>query len=121
MNAFRNLARRAETLATRTALEAALRIAAERTNLAPADVLAPIDPNKVRHGRPEAVAHAHARRMAIYCTATLFDRPNRQIARAAGISRQLVDRFVGDVEETRSDARFDRELDEIELDLMGAA
>lgn len=121
MSPFARLARRAEALATKTAVSAALLTAAERANLAPADVLAPIDPNDVRHGRPDAVARAKVRRTAVYCAATLFSRPNRQIARAIGTSRQLVDRFVADIEAAREDAIVDRELDEIELDLMRVA
>lgn len=64
-------------------------------------------------------AVAAARREALYLAVTVFGRGTRSIARVAGVSHKAVSQALTEIEEQRSDRRFDRALDEAELDLMG--
>lgn len=59
------------------------------------------------------------RQEAIYLAVTAFGRPLRSVARVAGISAPGALKAVRAVEDRREDPRFDRALDELELELMG--
>lgn len=115
------LAHSADLFATRCAYEAALSVAANANNLDPAALRSGVDPNDVRHAKGAARRVSAARREAIYLTATIYDVSLRKIADAIGLSHEAVRKAIGRLEEDREDGTYDRKLDELELQLMGAA
>jgi hypothetical protein len=70
-------------------------------------------------GSDEEARIATARHEAIYLAVTVFGRSHKSIARAAGISPPAVRKALTAIEDRRDEPRFDRELDELELQLMG--
>lgn len=64
---------------------------------------------------------AAARQEALYLAVTHFNRGHRSIARVAGVSHKTVERACAAVENRRDDRAFDRDIDELELALMGSA
>lgn len=118
---FRRLSRTAEVFVTRCSFEASLTIAAQAHDLDVADLRAAPDPNAVRYDHGDARRISQARREALYMTVVHFGRSRRSVKRATGLSHQAVMKSLAAVEERREDPRFDRMLDEIELELMGEA
>lgn len=60
-----------------------------------------------------------ARQEALYLAHMVFGRPQRSLARVAGISHKALQKALAVVEDRRSDPMVDRMLDEAELQLMG--
>ncbi|MGL4396632.1 MAG: hypothetical protein ACRCS9_08850 [Hyphomicrobium sp.] len=118
---FAALARRADTLATCLAFEAALAAVGEAEGVSTTDLRVSLARNAVRHSQPGAARRARARCAAIYMTVTALQRSQKAVARVAGVSQPMVHKMVRTVEEVREDPHHDRALDEIELHLMGVA
>jgi hypothetical protein len=104
---YARLARRARDVAAAAAVELALEVVAWRSGV-PAAAL------RRRYPRP---AHQGLRQQAIYL-AVITGHPRRDIARAVGLSPEIVARHCRVVEERRDDAALDRLLDELELEMM---
>lgn len=115
---YRRLARNADRFITACAFNAALNIAAQQIGVDPAEAKAAQRHHNNQHGRdPASVAFSEA----IYLTVVHFERPQRSLARAVGISQPAISKGLRTVERRRTDPSYDRRLDEIELMLMEAA
>lgn len=127
MTFLQRLARQAESLASLAAYEAAVGVVARRRGL-PADAVRTVATwslpgrRKLKHRRvftrEDALEPARARQQAIYLAVTHFGVPMRAVARAAGIDVAACSRACRLVEEARSEAAYDRDLDEMQLELM---
>jgi hypothetical protein len=104
---FARLFRFMRHLAARASYEAALTVVAKR---------AKVPVRKLRRRYVPASAFAPKRR-AVYLT-VMHGHSRRDVARAAGLSHEQVARYCQMTEEERDDARLDRILDELELELM---
>lgn len=100
---------RADRLASAAALEVALNAVARREGL-------PITALKAGAPRPRRIAAL--RHQALYIAVTHFGRPQRSVARAAGLSHEAVAKACRQIEELREDQAFERMMDELELDCM---
>jgi len=126
---FRRLARNADRFATACAMQAAAAVVARVSNVPQDELLQPGADTQSMPGR-DAVGHflprdpdqkVLARREVLYLTVTHFERPQRSISRVFGISQPAVNKGIGVIEARRDDPFYDRKLDELELELMGAA
>lgn len=120
MGLYDQMARRADVFATRLAFAAALNVAAGRVGVAAGDAAVRLDPNAVRHSQRGRTISA-VRREAMYLTVVRYGRSQHAVARALGLTQQLVNKAVIAIEEAREDGGYDRHLDELELALMGDA
>jgi hypothetical protein len=127
---FHRLAARADRLASHAAYSVAATIAADRHGLSRERVQAPPTPAEqasIAHAArglanvdPQVTRVTAARHEAIYIAVVILGRGHRSVARVAGVSHTAVNKAVAAVEDRRDDPRFDRSLDQIQLQLMGA-
>lgn len=101
------LARFARHLAASAAYQASLEVVALRAGIS-ASVL------RQRYPRQGL---GRLKRLAIYL-AVMNGHSRRAVARVAGVSPELVARYCQLIEDARDDARFDRTLDELELEMI---
>lgn len=123
MPAARVMHRRLEQSATafkaRIAVEMIASMLARRAGIDP-DAIALR--NTGRHAVRSGPARPALFREAIYFAVTRMDVRQGAVAHALGISRQAVNQATIEVERCREDdPQYDRRLDEIEIDMMGAA
>lgn len=127
---FSRLARNADRFATACAIKAAAFTVARASNMPVDELLTPPDETRAVPEREAASGQflpsdpdprVLARREMFYLAITLFNRPQRSVARVAGISQPAIKKGIGAIEIRRDDPRYDRRLDELELALMGDA
>lgn len=118
---FARLARNADRFATDCAFRAAVSVTADANFLDEQLLLSGVNPNDVRYDRGEARSVNEARHHALYLLSTVYDMPLRKIARLFGVSHEAVRKAIAAVEDARTDPRTDRQLDEMQLALMGDA
>lgn len=121
MTALRALGRSGHRLAAHCGVEAAICVVAQAAGVEPAQLRAPVDPNAVKYGDPHAQILNGARHVAIYLAVCRFGLSLRAAGASIGMSGEGVRKAIAAVEERREDPRYDRRLDELELELMGAA
>ncbi len=129
VTALTDLVHGIDHLLSTAAFASACALVADRRALPAARIAAGLSPAEqvaVAHARRglrdgDIAAVAAARHEAIYLAVTVFGRPYRSVARVAGLSHAAVNKAVGKVEDLRDDPRYERELDDMELALMGAA
>jgi hypothetical protein len=105
---FKRLARNARNLAAIADYEVALEVVALRARVPLSDL---------RRRRVWRQGLGRLKRLAIYL-AVMNGHSRRDVARAAGVSAELVARYCHHIEEARDDVGFDRVLDEMELEMM---
>ncbi len=123
------MAARAGTFTSLAVFTAACALVAARHGLDPGRVRAGLSRSEqtaVAHAarglvETDAATYAQARREAIYLAVTVFGRPHKSVARALGVTPKAVRKALTAIEERREDGRYDRALDDLELELMGAA
>lgn len=93
------------------AYEASLTIAARHAGVAREELQFP------RGKRPRR-QHGKVRQTAIYLAAVAFGVPTCELARLAGVDHRAIGRSVSRMELARDDSQIDRELDNLELELM---
>ncbi|WP_414462933.1 hypothetical protein [Hyphomicrobium sp. DY-1] len=113
---FRRLAKNADRFLTACAFQAALGVATHEAGIAPEDVKKPRRGNQNR--REAATA---ALQEAIYLTVVHYERPQRSVSRAIGLTQPAIHKGIRAIESRRDDPAYDRKLDELQLTLMGAA
>jgi hypothetical protein len=106
---FDRLAAAARQTAAAAAYETTLNTVARRREL-------PLDALRRLAARP--VAAARGRQEAVYLAVTHFGIGVRAVARVSGLSAPKCSRACKAVESRRDDAGYDRELDEMQLELM---
>lgn len=74
-----------------------------------------VDPRDRTH--PDFSNANHVRRLATYMTVTGLDVPSRYVARAAGVTKQAVSKWLPKVEDMRDDPAVDDLLDRVALTL----
>jgi hypothetical protein len=101
------LARLARKFAASASYEVALQAVARRAG---------VPESELRRRCIRQAEKGNLRRQAIYL-AVMAGHPRREIARATGLSYEIVARYCRAVEEARDDVLLDRILDELELEM----
>src|SRR5262245_44085061 len=105
---LKRLTRYARRLAAIGAYEVALEVVALRACVPTCDL---------RRRKTWRLGVGDLKRHAIYL-AVMNGHSRRDVARAAGVSPELVARYCHQIEEARDDSGVDRMLDELELEMM---
>lgn len=118
---FSRLSSRGQVFAAHCGFEAALMVVSSASGVQAMQIRAGVDANRVRHRDPAAVEISEARQEAIYLAAVRFGISLRKIAQSLGVSHEAVRKAIRAVEDRRDRDDCDRRLDELEIELMGAA